>query len=225
MPLSVSEALSRRISVRAFLDRPVDADTIRAVLDRARRSPSGGNLQPWKVIAVAGDELTALTELAGAVLADNPAGEATDRPVYPPKLWEPYRTRRFEAGETMYAEIGIPRDDKPARIAHVMRNFEFFGAPAALFFVIEEKMGHGQWAHLGMFMQSIALLLVERGLASCFQEAWGALRPSLKAHFGLAEGEMAYCGMAVGHADPDAPINRTRTARAEVDEFTEFRGF
>lgn len=225
MGLSVSGALAQRISTRAFLDKPVSENLIREVLEAARRAPSGGNLQPWKVIAVTGEAKETLTELAKTALAENPLGEDTDRPIYPPKLWEPYRTRRFETGEALYKEIDIPREDKDARINHVLRNFEFFGAPAALFFVIEEEMGHGQWAHLGMFMQSIALLLEERRLASCMQEAWGILRPSLKSHFGLADGEMVYCGMAVGYADPDAVINRVRTAREPVDAFTEFRGF
>jgi len=223
--LSVTEALNQRISTRAYLDKPVEEATLRSVLDAARRSPSGGNLQPWKVIAVSGEAKNALTALAKTALAANPLGEETDRPVYPPKLWEPYRTRRFETGEALYKEIGIPREDKEARINHVLRNFEFFGAPAALFFIIEEKMGHGQWAHLGMFMMSIALLLEERGLASCFQEAWGMLRPSLHAHFGLPDTDMVYCGMAIGYADPDAPINRVRTSREPVDGFTQFRGF
>ena len=225
MGLSVSDALAQRISTRAFLDKPVSENLIREILDAARRAPSGGNLQPWKVIAAGGDELPALTALAQRVLSENPTGEDTDRPVYPSKLWEPYRSRRFEAGEELYGKLEIPREDKGARLTQFWKNYEFFGAPAALFFVIEEEMGHGQWAHLGMFMQSIALLLEERGLASCMQEAWGILRPSLKSHFGLADGEMVYCGMAVGYADPDAVINRVRTAREPVDAFTEFRGF
>ena len=223
--LTVSEALAQRRSTRAFLDQPVEENLLREVLTQAQRAPSGGNLQPWKIIAVSGDEKDRLIALAKTALEASPLSEPTDRPVYPPKLWEPYRSRRFEAGETMYREIDIPREDKAARIAHVMRNFEFFGAPCALFFIIEEEMGHGQWAHMGMFMQSIALLLEERGLASCFQEAWAMLRPSLHKHFILDDKDMVYCGMAIGYADADAPINRTRTTRATLDDIAKFKGF
>jgi nitroreductase len=220
--LGVSAALRQRISTRAFLPTPVSEAVVRELLDSARYAPSGGNLQPWKVIVVAGRAREAVVDLAKNYPGLFPA-EDGERPVYPPNLWEPYRSRRHQVGEDMYALLGIPRTDKVARLKHVARNFEFFGAPVGVFFVIEERMGHGQWAHLGMFMQSLALAATERGLATCFQEFWGALRRTLKAHFQLPDGDMVYCGMALGHADSDAPGNRLRSARAPVDEFARFQ--
>lgn len=218
---TVTDALKQRISTRAFLDTPVSEAQLREVLELARWSPSGGNLQPWQVIAVTGAARNAVVKLAKDYPGMFP-NEEGDKPIYPPNLWEPHRSRRYKVGEDMYALLGIPREDKPARLKQVARNFEFFGAPAALFFVIDERMGHGQWAHLGMFMQSVALVAHERGLASCFQEFWGSLRKSLKAHFALGETEMVYCGMAIGHADPAAVVNTLRSERAPVDEFAKF---
>jgi nitroreductase len=223
--LTVTAALQRRISTRAFLDKPVALADVEALLDVARWSPSGGNLQPWKVIAVAGAEKDEIIALAKTASMANPAGEEGDRPIYPANMWEPHRSWRYMVGEDMYALLGIPREDKFARLAHIARNFEFFGAPVGLFFVIDERMGHGQWAHLGMFMQSLALAAEERGLATCMQEAWARLRTTLKAHFGLGETEMIYCGMALGYADPDAAVNRLRTERAPVSAFATFKGF
>jgi nitroreductase len=223
--LTVTAALQRRISTRAFLDKPVALADVEALLDVARWSPSGGNLQPWKVIAVAGAEKDEIIALAKTASMANPAGEEGDRPIYPANMWEPHRSWRYKVGEDMYALLGIPREDKFARLAHIARNFEFFGAPVGLFFVIDERMGHGQWAHLGMFMQSLALAAEERGLATCMQEAWARLRTTLKAHFGLGETEMIYCGMALGYADPDAAVNRLRTERAPVSAFATFKGF
>ena len=220
--MTVTDALKRRISTRAFLPQPVPESLVREILDVARWAPSGGNVQPWKLLAVAGaaqDEIKALVKNYPGLF---PAEEG-DRPVYPANLWEPYRSRRFKVGEDMYALLGIARDNKPARLAHLARNFDFFGAPVALFFVMDERLGHAQWAHLGMFMQSIALAATERGVASCFQEFWATLRTTLKAHFQLAEHEMVYCGMALGHADESAPVNRLRSDRASVDEFASFR--
>lgn len=223
--MTVTEALRARISVREFLSTPISEATLREILDAARWAPSGGNLQPWRVVAVSGDERIAVTELAKRVLGENPTGEASDFPVYPEKLWEPYRSRRYELGEAMYALLGIPREDKMARLMRFARNYEFFGAPVGLFFVIDRRMGHGQWAHLGMFMQSVALAAIERGVSTCMQEAWAAVRRSLGAHFGLADSEALYCGMALGYADASQPVNRLRSERMTVDEFTTFRGF
>jgi nitroreductase len=145
--------------------------------------------------------------------------------VYPPKLWEPYRSRRFQVGEDMYALMGVARDDRTGRLAHVARNFEFFGAPVGLFFVIDKRMGRAQWAHLGMFMQTLALAAVDMGLGTCMQEFWGTIRDSLHSHFALTESDLIYCGMSLGYADPTAPVNRLRSARAPVEDFATLRGF
>lgn len=219
--MTVTEALKTRISTRAFLAAPVSEATLREILDVARWSPSGGNLQPWKVIAVSGAAQAAVKGLAPNHSGMFPAEEG-DKPLYPANLWEPYRSRRYQVGEDMYALLGISRDDKPGRLRQLARNFEFFDAPAALFFVIDERMGHGQWAHLGMFMQSVALAATERGVASCFQEIWGTMRVTLKRHFQLNERDLVYCGMALGYADHTVPVNRLRSERASVDEFASF---
>jgi nitroreductase len=223
--MSVTEALRRRISIRSFLPTPVPRATIEAILERARWAPSGGNVQPWKVIAVAGAERDAVIELAQRAQAAGQPSEEGEDPVYPPNLWEPYRSRRFKVGEDLYAVLQIPRGDRPRRLAQFARNMRFFDAPVALFLVIDRRMGRGQWAHLGMFMQSVALAAVEAGLGTCMQEAWAPLRRSLAAHFALPEHEMIYCAIALGVPDPQAAVNRLRSERVPVEEFADFRGF
>jgi nitroreductase len=219
--MNVTDALKARISVRAFKSDPLPETQVREILDVARYAPSGGNLQPWKVIAVSGAERDAVVALAKA----NLPGADDDRPVYPANLWEPYRSRRYKLGEDMYALLDIPRENKGARLMHLMQNYEFFGAPVGLFFVMEKAMGHGQWAHTGMFMQSVALAAIERGVGSCMQEAWARMRLPLAAHFSLPDNEMIYCGMALGYADETKPVNTMRSDRASVDEFATFKGF
>lgn len=223
--MDVRDALQQRISVRAFTPTPVSEALVREVLERARWAPSGGNLQPWRVIAVAGARREAVTALALQVLQSNPGGEEGAYPVYPSRLWEPYRSRRYEVGEALYAKLGIARADKAGRIARFAENYAFFGAPVGLFFVIDRGLGHGQWAHMGMLMQSIALAAQELGLGTCMQECWGMVRSSLGAHLGLADQELLYCGMALGYADPEAPVNTLRSTRMTVDELATFEGF
>ena len=223
--LTVTDALQQRISTREFQPRPLTKQLVHDILGVARWAPSGGNLQPWKVIAVAGAERSAVLDLARRINAAEGPDESAERPVYPSNLWEPYRTRRFKLGEDMYALLGISRADRSGRLARFARNYEMFGAPVELFFVIDARMGHGQWAHLGMFMQSVALAALERGVSSCMQEAWATLRLSLKSHFALDEHEFIYCGMALGYADKTAAVNSLRSERAPVEEFASFRGF
>jgi len=223
---TASEAIRQRISIRSFLPAEVPASLVRELLDVARWSPSGGNMQPWKVIAVAGAERSAVTALAQggqSLLAGG--SEEGDDPVYPSNLWEPYRTRRYQVGEDMYGMMGIARENRAARLAHVARNFEFFGAPVGLFFVIDRRLGRAQWAHLGMFLQSLALAAIDRGLGTCMQEFWGMLRVTLHRHFALPETDMVYCGMALGYPDMTAPVNQLRSSRAAVEDFATLRGF
>ena len=221
--MDVSQAVNRRISTRAFLDKQISADEVRDWLATAQRAPSGGNLQPWRVIAVTGAEKQAVIDLAQKKLAEDPRGERTDRPIYPKDLWEPHEARRRKVGEMMYEKLEIPREDKAKRIQWFSRNFRFFDAPLAVFFVIDERMGHGQWAHTGMFMQTLALLAEEAGLGTCMQECWGIVRPTLKKHLGLADTEMLYCGIALGYPDPDHPVNQMRADRAALEEFADIR--
>ena len=223
--MDVSTAIKQRISTRGFLTTPLPEAEVKQWLADAQRSPSGGNLQPWRVIAVTGEERDKVVQLAAAKLSGNPRGEPTDYPIYPEYITDAQNARRFRVGEMMYEKIGIPRDDKAGRMTWFMRNYNFFNAPLALFIIMDERVGHGQWGHTGMFMQTLCLLAEERGWGTCMQECWGILRPSLKEHFGLAEHEMVWCGMAVGIPDKDDPVNQLYTERAGLEEFAELRGF
>jgi nitroreductase len=222
--MEVAAALKARRSIRAFKPDPLPEALVRELLELARWAPSGGNLQPWRVIAVAGAERNAVCALAKQALLAG-AAEEQDAPPYPASLWEPFRSRRFRNGEEMYALLGLAREDRPARLKHFARNYDFFGAPVGLFFVIDRRMGRAQWSHLGMFMQSLALAAVERGVSSCMQEAWARVRETLATHFALPAEEMIVCGMALGYADGTKPVNALRSTREEVDAFAVFKGF
>ncbi|WP_337185655.1 nitroreductase [Phenylobacterium sp.] len=224
--VGVSEAILGRTSIRAFTSQPLEAGLLRQILDVARYAPSGSNMQPWRMIAVAGEARDRVVDAVRDRQAGEDAGdEAGDHPIRPSPIWEPYRTRRFKVAEDMYGKLGIPRSDKPARLRFLAGNAEFFGAPVGLFFVIDRNLGHSQWAHLGMLMQTVALAAYERGVASCMQEFWASTRQTLARHFDLPPHEMIYCGMALGFADETAPVNTLRSDRASLDEICEFRGF
>lgn len=112
-----------------------------------------------------------------------------------------------------------------ARKAQMQKNYEFFGAPVGPFMVIDRHGDTNDWMHLGMFMQSLALLAVVRKLGTCMQEYWATVRVSLHRHLALPEREMVYCCMALGYPDLNAPVNGLRSDRAPVDEFASLRGF
>ncbi|TAL30865.1 MAG: nitroreductase [Phenylobacterium sp.] len=219
--MNVSDAIEHRISVRAFLDRPVAKDVVADIIAKAARAPSGGNLQPWRVHALAGEPLAAFK----AEVAANPGGEPMEYNVYPPDLWEPFRTRRFANGEQLYASVSVPREDKAARLRWFARNAEFFGAPVGLFFCLDRKLGPPQWADLGMYMQNVMLLAVEAGLDTCAQEFWARYPLSVARAVGLPDDHMVFSGMALGYRDPQHPINGWRSVRDAPEIWSELRGF
>ncbi|PLX34576.1 MAG: nitroreductase family protein [Hyphomicrobiales bacterium] len=223
--MKVSEAIASRISCRAFLPDPIPEKTVREILDRARRAPSGGNLQPWHCHAVTGPALKALLADVRAQMELTPRGEPGEFRVYPEGLSGPYEARRFKCGEDLYRTIGVARDDKPGRVRQFRRNFELFGAPVALFIYIDRRMGPPQWADIGMFLQNIFLLAREQGLHSCPQEAWAQWHGLIAAHLKPPAEHMLFCGVALGRMDESAPVNSLRTDRAGLDEIARFHGF
>ncbi len=222
---SVSDALDTRFSCRAFKDTPVPEEDIRAILNTAMRAPSGGNLQPWHVWVAQGAPLADFVASIKEKMAETPGGEGSEYHIYPPDLIDPYNTRRRDLGERMYNAIGVAREDKIGRLAQMARNFEFFGAPCAMFFALDKSMQEGQWSDMGMFIQSIMLLARERGLHSCPQEAWAIWTPSVKAFLSIPDNMTFFCGLALGYADDENPINNWESPRAPIDEMVRFVGF
>ncbi len=223
--MNVTEAVQTRRSIRAFSDRPVDPGILKTVLDTAQLSPSGGNVQPWSAGVLAGEPLKRLVDSVAAKLPQGPAGQSPEYDIYPANLPEPYRSRRFGVGEALYASIDIGRDNKMGRMMQMAQNFRAFDAPVCLFVHTPRFMGPPQWSDIGMWMQTIMLLLREAGLDSCAQEAWSMYGAEVRAATNMPDDHIFFCGMAIGYRDVEAPINRFAVPRAAHDETTRYIGF
>ena len=219
--MNVSTAVAKRRSIREFTDQPVADELLRSLLAQAARSPSGGNLQPWRIYVINGGAMNRFLAYSG----ERTKGGERETPayaVYPPGLKEPYRSARFKVGEDMYAKLGIPREDKPARLRRLAENYRFFGAPAAFFCFIDRDMGPPQWSDLGMFLQTFMLLATAQGLGTCAQEAWAARPETVTGFVGAPPELMLFCGMAVGYTDTSAAVNSLVSERAPLDDWVSF---
>lgn len=214
----VSEAVATRRSVRAFRDTAVETTLLTKILIKAAQAPSGGNLQPWHVYLLNGAAMTDFRAMMRPRI-ENRISDTPEYKVYPSPLGEPYRSRRFENGEALYATLGIPREDKPARLQWFANNFNFFGAPSAMFLFVDRDMGAAQWSDLGGYLQTVMLLLREAGLDSCPQEAWYLHHDAVSQFVKAPPETMLFCGLSVGYADPDAPVNAFKASRATSDEW------
>lgn len=216
--MNVSEAVKERRSVRGFLDKEVPMDVLKELALHSARAATGGNIQPWHIDIVAGAKMDDLK----AIMRGKLERRETEKPgydIYPREMTEATKKRTFQIGEIMYGHLGIPREDKAARAQWFARNFQFFGAPAAFFVTVDRRMGPPQWADLGMYLQNLMLLAVEKGLATCPQECWAVYPNTVEGFLGTPPERMLFCGVAIGYEDPEEPANRTRAPRAPEEEW------
>ncbi len=225
-PNPVDQAISSRMSVRAFTSQPVERSVITHLLEVASRAPSGTNTQPWKVYVLQGASRDSLVDKVcaahDAVRADPTLAaqyvEAYD--YYPEKWVSPYIDRRRENGWGLYGLLGIGKGDKDQMHAQHQRNYRFFDAPVGLMFTIDRVLGRGSMLDYGMFIQSIMVAARGQGLASCPQAAWNGFANIILPHIGAGPDEMLVCGLALGYADETATVNRFHTPRVAVQDFT-----
>jgi nitroreductase len=217
---SVADAVTTRRSVRAFSPRPVPFETIKRVLDQARWAPSGCNFQPWEAHVLTGAPLKALQDKLLASQFDMP-------PEYDfsaPGQVEKYQARLRAVGAAMYGAQGITRQDDAARAKFASDNLTSFGAPVLLLAHFPKLMKEAQWSDVGMWLQTIMLLLRGEGLDSCPQEYMGMYGKTIKAHLGLSDDTLLFCGIAIGWRE-DSPVNDFPRERVPVEEHITFKGF
>ena len=225
-PMTVDEAITSRMAIRAFTQQAVSRQTIEDLLAVASRAPSGTNTQPWKVYVLQGASRDTLVDKVCAIheaMRANPAlVEEYQEPYdyYPAKWFSPYIERRRENGWGLYGLLGIGKADRDKMHLQTQRNFRFFDAPVGLIFTVDRGMGRGALLDYGTFLQNIMLAARGRGLHTCPQQAWNLVSKVILPHVGAGDNEMQVCGMALGYADETALVNSFHTPRVPVAEFT-----
>jgi nitroreductase len=221
-PSTVPDALAARRSVRAFTAEGVSPTAVEELLREAGQAPSGNNTQPWTVDVLTGPAKQRLTDAILAV-RDAQAGVPPPEYDYYPSVWpEPNLQRRREVGWALYDVLGIRRGDRGASEAHVRRNFDFFGAPVGLIVSCDRRLGASAYIDVGLFLQSLALAAVARGLATCMQAAFLPYHSIIRRQLGLTDMQKIICGLALGYQDNGHPANRLRPHRLPVAEFSRF---
>lgn len=219
--MNVSEAIKQRRSVRAYLDKPVDPELIKKIFLQAQDSPSNCNTQPWHVVVVSGD---ARDKLAKAMVDEIMSGKAPE-PHFTPgdqNLKDEYRKRQIACAISLYDAMDIKYEEKEKRQQLMVRNWQFFGAPHAAFFSMPKTMSEINAVDMGIYLQSIMLLLTENGLASCPQGALAMYPDAVHEMANIPEGHAIMFGLSFGYADPDHQINQFDVGREELEQLVEF---
>jgi nitroreductase len=225
MRFVVDEAITTRKSVRAFLPTPVERVTVEELLAVASRTPSGSNIQPWKVRVVAGDVKARLTQaILDAIERDGLDKYRREWNYYPVQWREPFLGRRRKIGWDMYGLLGVGKGDHEGTHRARLRNYEFFGAPVGMIFTLDEDLEIGSWLDLGIYLGAVMIAARGRGLDTCPQAAFADFHEIIRPLLKIPDNEIIICGMALGHIDPDAPINTLATERAPIADFATFEG-
>jgi nitroreductase len=222
---AVDAAIKTRQSVRAFLPTPVARDTVEMLLKLAARSASGSNIQPWRIRVIGGEVKERLEKaIFGAVERDGFEPYQREWNYYPVNWREPFHGRRRKIGWDMYSLLGVAKGDFEGTQRARMRNYEFFGAPVGMIFTLDEDLEIGSWLDLGIYLGSLMIAARGHGLHTCPQAAFADFHTIIRTQLGIPEKEIIVCGMALGHIDPDAPVNRLVTERAPLADYASFDG-
>lgn len=216
--MDIVKAMEGRRSVRAFLDRPVSNETVTKIFEAARWAPSGVNHQPWQAALLGSDVRqalsTAIIEARESKTPENP-----DYSYYPEKWFEPYKSRRFACGQALYGALNIQKEDLEQRKKQWYKNYYFFNAPVAIIFYLDSKLSQGSWMDMGGFIQSFMLAARAFDLETCAQASLAEYPDLVRTHLGLSDDYSIACGMALGYADWQDPVNQYRTEREPPSSF------
>ena len=208
-----------RRSVRGFLNTPIAPTLLQEIFTTANKTPSNCNTQPWISHVVSGEKLEVLRKrmpenvMQGKMTIDHP---------YESKYPGVYQERQFEAANTLYSAIGIERQDKAKRMEVFLRNYQFFGAPYAVFIFLDESFGLREAADLGMYMQSLLLSMSANGVASVPQTSVSFQADLVREVLGVESHLKLLFGISFGYEDKSAAINDAVTGRAALSENTFF---
>lgn len=214
--ITLHQAITTRHASREFLPTPVPPPSLRRALALAEHSPSNSNVQPWRLWVLSGGALAALKhELTAHASSD-------EKPRIPPlPAWA--GRYRSELGRLVYG-VGwaIPREDRAARRAAVLRNFEFFGAPVGAIVCMRDDLASPDSLSVGMYLQTLVLGLQAEGLATCVQVSIGGYPEVVRKTVGIPDDMVVICGMAIGFEDPAAKVNTLRPPKMGFADTTVF---
>ncbi len=216
--MDLLQGINSRQSIRGFTQTPVPETVLREVLQAAGRSPSYKNTQPWEVSIVTGKTRETLSDILFKLASNNtpPNYDFAAAESWPPALdfrSRDHGTRRFNA-------LGIGRDDSKLRNELRLQNFKFFGAPCAVFFFMDEALGHWSALDMGLFLQSFTLAAHGAGLGTCMQASVSGYPDAIRECLGLPSTKKLIVSMSLGYPDLSAPINSYHSTRMAIDEFT-----
>ncbi len=213
---SLIEAISQRRSVRGFTPKQVPTDTITDILKLAQKSPSNCNVQPWGVLLASGEQCDDLRKQLSQAFTQ----EQTMNPDFPAsaKFSGELRKRQIECAQALYGAMGIERSDKEGRMNASKRNYEFFDAPHVLFITMQRDFSPAIAVDVGMYAQTLMLLMTAHGIDSCAQASVAYYPDIIRQYFNQPDDSGILFGISFGYEDKSIPANKAHTGRVDISD-------
>jgi len=221
-PHALAALLEGRRSVRGFRPEPLSADEVRALFGAAQRAASWCNTQPWRV-AITAPPFTG--ELSAQMIAAAKSGLPGPDLPFPIDYPQPYLRHRQICGGALYQAMGIAREDKASRYDAWLRNYAFFDAPHVAIVSVDRRLGPYALIDVGVWLGVLMTQAAAMGIDTCPMASVAGYPAPLRRALDIADTEAIVFGIALGHADPDAPANQCRTTRDPVDANVRLFGF
>ena len=218
--MDILEGMKTRKSIRGFKPKPIAKALIKRILRATANSPSYTNTQPWEVVVVTGKKKD---ELAQKLLELARTQAPTSPDLIHPKEWPPALAERSrQHGARRLTTLGVARDDAEGREKLRLMNFEFYGAPCAVFLFIDGSLGDWSIFDMGLFAENLMLAAHSLGVESCLQASVTNYAPEIRRFLGMADNKKLVIGISLGYPDDRAKLNAYRSLKLKPEEFTKW---
>lgn len=215
--MDILETIQERRSTRAFLDQRVEKGTIERLLSFATQAPSAINLQPWEFTVVSGEEKKRLGRLLVKRMRERSisCGPGAKDP-----LPEHFIGRQRGLLHSMLPNLP---DNTPFQEFINEGSCNFYGAPTAVIISIDRVFSSARLTDIGIVVGYVVLAAHALGLGTCPIGLITAFDDDIKELLSISEEMQVVIGIAVGHKDLDASINRARSERVPLSDVVKWR--
>ena len=218
--MEMLEGIATRRSIRGFKPTPIPRETLDKLFHLASRSASYKNTQPWEVAVVTGKKRDELSKILYD-LASSKTPQNHDEPA--PGLYpDAHEERSRIHNKNRFAAIGLGRDDAQAREQARLLNFQFFGAPCAVFIFMDKTLTHWSTFDVGLFVETLALTAHAMGLGTCQQASVTGYPDAIRKCLGITDDKKLVISLSLGYPDFDAPLNAYHSAREPNEKFVTY---
>ena len=215
--MDILDAMQQRRSTRAFLDKPVERETLERLLSLATQAPSAINMQPWELIVVSGEERQRLSRLLVKRMRERNISCGPGATKTLPEIIV-QRQRELQQCILPTLEEGTPFNDFINE-----GSCNFYGAPTGIILTVDDAFSSARFTDIGIVVGYLVLAAHGMGLGTCPIGLITAFEDDIKEYLNLPEEKKVVVGVAVGYRDEASPINRSRSARAPLDQVVRWR--